>query len=337
MAAFPNRHGFPMEARNALPSITVVIEWENARLSELDRARRMLDALLSQNRALADRLAAPTGIVLVHDRNEVDPETIRQCLAGAAAPGDDVVADLAGTDGLSYYEQKNFGARRARSELVVFLDSDVVPEPGWLEGLIEPFRDPAVEAVCGNAFVEPVSLYSKAFSLWWVFRCDPERTGLEPTERFYANNVAFRTALFLRHGFPPLPTFRGQCVRLARSLREAGVTILRQHGARVSHPPPNGIGHFVKRALCHGHDIALAPELFDDLPGTRPALRPFLRWVRSCREAAWHTRTSFRRARLSPAGAVAATGIAVAFYTLFLAGELLSKVAPAVVRRRFAI
>lgn len=326
-----------MDTRNAIPSLSVVIEWENAKLSELDRACRMLDALLAQNRALAARLAAPTEIILVHDRAEVDPELIRRFLADAMAEGDDVTVELAGTDGLPYYEQKNAGARRARNELVVFLDSDVVPDPGWLEGLVEPFRDPGVQAVCGSAYVEPVSLYSKAFALWWVFRCDPGRSGLEPTGRFYANNVAFRRELFLGHAFPALPTFRGQCIRLAHVLHEAGVTILRQHGARVSHPPPNGIGHFVRRAVCHGHDMALAPELFDELPGAHPALRPFLRWVRSCREAAWHSRTSFRRVRLTPAGAVAATGIAVAFYTLFLAGELLSKLAPSMVRRRFAI
>lgn len=42
---------------------------------------------------------------------------------------------------------RNTGLAAAPTRLVAFLDSDCVPRPGWLEGLLPHFRDPAVGAV----------------------------------------------------------------------------------------------------------------------------------------------------------------------------------------------
>ncbi|MFF3469010.1 mycofactocin biosynthesis glycosyltransferase MftF [Streptomyces sp. NPDC002619] len=42
---------------------------------------------------------------------------------------------------------RNSGWRPARTELVAFLDADVVPEPGWLDALLPHFADPRVAAV----------------------------------------------------------------------------------------------------------------------------------------------------------------------------------------------
>jgi len=42
---------------------------------------------------------------------------------------------------------RNTGLAAAETDLVAFLDSDCVPRPGWLEGLLPHFTDPAVGAV----------------------------------------------------------------------------------------------------------------------------------------------------------------------------------------------
>ncbi|GAB3301735.1 mycofactocin biosynthesis glycosyltransferase MftF [Parasphingorhabdus pacifica] len=42
---------------------------------------------------------------------------------------------------------RNAGWRRARTELVAFVDSDVVPEDGWLDHVLAQFADPEVVAV----------------------------------------------------------------------------------------------------------------------------------------------------------------------------------------------
>ncbi|MCP9955226.1 mycofactocin biosynthesis glycosyltransferase MftF [Actinomadura madurae] len=42
---------------------------------------------------------------------------------------------------------RNTGARAARTPFIAFVDSDCVPEPGWLGALLPHFADPAVAAV----------------------------------------------------------------------------------------------------------------------------------------------------------------------------------------------
>jgi glycosyltransferase involved in cell wall biosynthesis len=50
-------------------------------------------------------------------------------------------------DGLSAAAGRNRGLERARNELVALLDSDPVPQPGWLEPLLAHFNDPEVDVV----------------------------------------------------------------------------------------------------------------------------------------------------------------------------------------------
>ena len=44
---------------------------------------------------------------------------------------------------------RNNGARNARNEIIVFLDSDCVPEKNWLEEMVKPFSDRNVAGVQG--------------------------------------------------------------------------------------------------------------------------------------------------------------------------------------------
>jgi GT2 family glycosyltransferase len=45
---------------------------------------------------------------------------------------------------------RNIGARCARGDILVFLDADTMPRPGWLSEMLAPFADPLVIAVKGR-------------------------------------------------------------------------------------------------------------------------------------------------------------------------------------------
>jgi len=46
---------------------------------------------------------------------------------------------------------RNRAIREARYDIVLFTDDDCVPDPGWIENLVEPFyRDPHIGAVGGR-------------------------------------------------------------------------------------------------------------------------------------------------------------------------------------------
>lgn len=318
------------------PSLSVVIEWDNARISELERTRRMLRELASQLRHLRDRFDRPVEVLFLHDVAQVERAVISATLEAAFdVPPDLATVAIHATDGLGYYELKNYGADSSAAEILLFLDSDVIPEPGWLERLLSSFERDDVGVVCGNTYVDPEGLYAKAFALFWFFPLRRPDGRLVPASQFFANNVAFRRSVF--RPFPPSRQFRGQCVALARTLRfEDRVRIYRQEAAQVSHPPPNGFGHFFNRALCEGHDNLLA---FESLAG-RPVggLKFYLRRLRgNLADAFGRIRTNRRSVALGPGGAALAAGLAVVYYGLVFVGELLSARDPVLIERNFPV
>lgn len=326
----------PPVLRNSYPTVTVVVEWENAKLSELGRARRMLAEFARQLGEVAPGMAEPPELTVLYDPAAIDPAVVRGCLDeafAATAPGARPPVRLVPSEGCGYYRQKNAGAAASSREVVLFLDSDVVPEPGWLRALLGSFADPSVEVVCGNTYVEPEGLYAKAFAAFWFFPLRSGDDSVREAPYFFANNVAFRRDLFNAHGFPDLPLLRGQCVVLADALRRSGRRILVNGAARVSHPPPNGLAHFVKRAVVHGHDALTRERLGVRVDGPGTARR----FVRASRRALRAIRDNRRAVGLGPVGAAAAGGIALAYYGLAALGEGLTRVSPEAVRARAAV
>jgi hypothetical protein len=256
---------------------------------------------------------------------------LEECLDRETWPGD---VRLLEAPGLAYYEQKNFGASFASSELVVFLDSDVVPEDGWLAALLDALRDPEVGVVCGNTYIELDSLYDKAFAAFWFFPLRDRRDGVAASPHFFANNVAFRREIIARHPFPDLSSFRGQCKALTRTLEAQGIGIRIQRAARVSHPPPNGLRHFVVRAICEGHDEIVHGRQRN--AGSRLAAVGY-RFVRDTTRAAGRLIRHRRAVGLGLPGVAAALGIASAYYALKTLGGLVSAVSPGLIRRNFSI
>lgn len=323
--------------KTRLPSTSLVVEWENARLSDRDRSRRMLAALGRQLSALDGQPDEPIELIVLHDEGVVARPALEKFVLDALGDAQSVTLRTIATRDAGYYDQKNIGARAARGDLVVFLDSDVIPEDRWLDNLLGNFADPAVDVVCGSTYIEATSLYAKAFAMFWFF---PTRTDDGPqrpqrpdtTDSFYANNLAFRRTLFLRYEFPDLPLVRGQCAALAESLHRDGHHILLDPRACVSHPPPNGPVHFVRRAICEGHDWAQTARLRGadgfGMPG---------RFVGAVQRATRRILGHRRDMGLGWFGTAAALGIAYGYYTLCALGECLAKVAPGTVRRYFAV
>lgn len=80
--------------------------------------------------------------VLVVDNNSTDrgPELLR------GEPGIRVLSESR----RGAYAARNRGAEEASGDVLVFLDPDCVPQPGWLSELLKPLSDPGVKVVVGR-------------------------------------------------------------------------------------------------------------------------------------------------------------------------------------------
>jgi glycosyltransferase involved in cell wall biosynthesis len=294
--------------------VSIIVEWENATRIGAARARRMFEALERQMADIPRDLASGFEVILVREE-------------GAEAAAD--VPALANARLLlaptgQYYAQKNFGAAAATGDILLFIDSDVVPFPGWMEGILGVFRDPDATVVCGATSVDHDSLYSKAMALGWIFPLPPgEEEGLAEVPGYFANNVAFRREVFAAHNYPDVREYRGHGVYVFDSLRRAGHRILRNPKARVGHPPPEP-KRFFARALWSGFDAAARQE--ED--GRRA-------WPRKAKGVLGHAAfglyrvwKGYRRVGLGAGGAIGAGAIVAVYQGLRVMGFLASSVAP---------
>ena len=316
------------------PGLSIIIEWDNARMSERERAVRMLRALGEQAGEMGyTRLP----VKLTYDPTEVEPQVMPTCIEEAGAPAGNLAIELLPVEGLRYYDQKNYGFGHTDTELVIFLDSDVIPQEGWLHALLSSFDDPEVQVAYGNTFMTYSNLYERAFALFWFFHLREKQAGMRPSHYFFANNVAFRRETFAAHPFPRLESFRGQCVALARSLEEAGITIYCNTGASVEHPPPVDGELFIWRALSAGYDETVLNKVLSRSFAQRGVLGAAGRFMGHMSRSAMHTVRRHRAVGLTPVGAVPALGIAGSYYGLKLVGELFSLVNPGPIRRNAKI
>ena len=315
-----------------VPTFSISIEWENVRFSELNRTRKVLRQLRRELSGLAP-LPEPPEVVFLYDRQAVDGDLVAQVVNEELLPQTiPVRTRFIATDRLRYYELKNFSAASIESEILVFLDCDVIPEQGWLAALLEPFADPAVQVVGGESYIDCEGLYSKALALFWFAELRNEASGLVPAGFFYANNVAFRRQFFLTHPFPEVPAFRKQCTLLSEALRADGVELLRQQRARVSHPCPRGLRNFAASALHNGRDQAIYADLRYGHNRRR--------WRMACGNYRNRLNYSFKRiadhhneVSLGKAGAMGAFAIAFAYCSLRALGEAVSIVRPNLIQR----
>ena len=206
----------------SVPTTSIVVEMDNAAFAADDTAARRLELLLDH---IASTPEIPVReLIVAHADRDSSPggsgvEALVARLRDRAA-GVEIAA--VGVTGGRYYDLKNAGMLAARGEVVVFIDSDCEPQPGWLRGLLEPFRDPTALATCGPTSLRPDSFIARLFAVCWFFPPPGAPLSEMPQATFFANNVAFRAAWLRDNPFPDADGFTTACVQLSERLRAQG-------------------------------------------------------------------------------------------------------------------
>lgn len=305
-----------------MADVSIIIETDNVSADDLERTGQLLATLQRQVLEVPDR---ELELLILHQPSRLSRTSLEALLAPLELGGDSVppVRLHAVGEEVRYFEMKNRGAQLARGDIVLLLDSDIVPEPGFLTEILAPFSDPEISIVAGSPHVHPRdSLLARASSLYWMFPLRAPGGPLERTTNMYANTLAIRREVLLAHPFPELDGYRAQTYMLARRLHQAGIAIWRSPNARTQHPPPANLWAAARRALWEGHDR------FVDRPVARQRPATPARAARGLAESmAGQWRRFVRQwqdAGLRPHELPAAWAIAFGFEVLVRVGFLMS-------------
>lgn len=238
-----------------LPPLTIVVEWENAIDVEDHWTHRAMQAFETELAAARPLTDAPIRVMYLFDQNRVREDLIRSTIARIAPRIPELSQlELVPTPGLTYYKLKNYGVSLTKTDFVVMLDSDAAPQPGWLVGLLTPFKDPEVMAVGGFTVLGYDDLLSKVLALIWIFHLRADRSITHKRFKINANNCAFRTAFFKANPWPDLPAFKKQCGFWLRDIDKRGIRWVRTTAAMTVHAPHPGYAFYVWRAWTAGTD-----------------------------------------------------------------------------------
>ena len=314
------------------PRISIVIEWENALLSD----KLKIPSLFSRLHQGITRLSEPVEVNIVYDPGSVDVENVGRLLANTPLVRSDLVRlGFHPLSGEHYYELKNYGVQKSSGEIVVFADSDIDPEEDWLSSLVH-FLDHHEDhgMVGGFTYVKPVNLLTKAFSAGWFFPLKPEAEIVYSPARFvWANNCAYRRSVFLAHPYRTshYGETRNACNRQLAEMTNAGIKTANISSAVVAHPAPNGLRHFVIRGLAEGRDYAV-----DLLLAGNPdegVLSPHLRRlvhqvVGKLRKAVVNSITEGKRIEAKKFEPPILVSIMLAYYSLYAVGATWTLINP---------
>lgn len=312
------------------PSTSIVIEWENVIHAKNSRSERMLRELNSQLKGLADRFPETPEIIFVYNPEDVEESHIRHL--ATLALDDRYAPQFVASPGSHFYELKNVGAERATGDVLVYVDSDVIPQEGWLTEIVSPFLDEGTDMVLGHPYVETDTRYKSAVAMFWFFPTEHEEY-----EGYMACNVAFSRDSFLEHRFPEEGSYRGQCVELKRRLEASEKGLHNAPDAKVSHPAMNGISHFINRAVCSGYDSDYWYQ-YDEDRSTKERLKAAASELEHrARQVGYNVLSRRDSVSNDPVTIALALLLGASYYSTEFIARLVSIVKPELIRRHFQI
>jgi glycosyltransferase involved in cell wall biosynthesis len=189
-----------------------------------------LDALLQQSRL-------PDEIIVVDDGSTDNTKGV----AGAYS----LVILLTQKNG-GPAKARNAGAKKARSNIIIFLDSDCVPEKDWLANMIAPFEDEKVVGVQGAYKTKQKEWVARFDQLDIEYRYERMKRS-KRLDWIGSYSAAYRKDIFLAQGGfdESFTRASGEDAELSYRLAEKGMVLIFNPQAIVYHTHPSSFWKFL--------------------------------------------------------------------------------------------
>lgn len=141
---------------------------------------------------------------------------------------------------------RNFGAKKARGEIIVFVDSDCIAEKNWLEEITKPIKENIVGAQ-GRYRCNQKELIARLIQL------EIEKNYEKMEKADFIDFIGSYSAAYLKKVFEEMngfctefPIASGEDTELAFRINEKGYKMVFAPKAIVWHTHPKTIGHYLR-------------------------------------------------------------------------------------------
>lgn len=147
---------------------------------------------------------------------------------------------------------RNYGARMAQGDILLFIDADCTPPPNWIEYMLAPFADPNVAGAKGEYRTHQRELVARFVQQEYQDRCD-RMVGQRQIDFVDTYSAAYRRSLFLAAGgFDP--TFiKNQDQEFSFRLAKQGHRLVYVPGAIVYHQHDQTLWDYIRRKYQIGY------------------------------------------------------------------------------------
>jgi len=310
-------------AHRCVGSYSIIVELENAATVSLDEVRDVLSALADQVCQLSRiRPNLRAEVLFVHARDEQHNsrllDQVRQQVPSLSAAA--TVRFLSLPEG-RYYQLKNVGIAAATGEIIIILDSDAVPQPLWLQNILEPFQNRSTVAVNGYTYLSYSDFISRTFALIWFFPLRDRDVRFAERRSLNVNNCAFLASWLKQNPFSCDFGFKVDCTLLSHEFQKQGHTLIRAP-AYAAHAPLRGWRFLVWRARVTGRDADRKFRHLKSSSMVRRFVHALLFWYRMERRACTRVLRLHRQVAMPVWELPSALLLAITFYSLCFLAQL---------------
>src|SRR3989344_4220086 len=148
---------------------------------------------------------------------------------------------------------RNKGAYNSKAQILIFLDSDCVPDKKFVEKMIEPFKNPDIAGVQGEYETKNTgSIIARYIGYEMAYRQEPMKNA-QKIDHIATHAGAYRKKDFGR-GF--LETFKKadmEDIELSYRFAKSSKRLVFQTEAKIKHPHPESFIRFIKQQYGRGY------------------------------------------------------------------------------------